>query len=169
MLSTRLGEWFRRYSVSINGLISRVSRATAMGSCGEKERRWMLKKILLVDKNHEYRHVLASLVRRGGYDVIHAAEVADAVKRLVSDRPDLIMIGDGVEIAGLKSSQFSVRIPMVIYGAQQTSIWLEEALSKGAVDILTKPISSVAVGEVLRKHLQTLRNRPRPIPSPRIA
>ena len=130
----------------------------------------MLKKILLVDNNHEYRHVLASIVRRVGYEVIHAAEVADAVKRLISDRPDLIMIGDGVEIiAGLKNNQFSVRIPIIIYGAQQTSSRLEEALSKSAADILTKPISSADVSEVLGKHLQTSQNRPRPIPSPRVA
>ena len=125
----------------------------------------MPKKILLVDNNHEYRHVLASIVRRVGYEVIHAAEIADAVKRLVSDRPALVMIGDGVEIAGLKSNHFSVRIPMVIYSAQQTSNWRAEALSKGAADILTKPISSADVSEVLHKHLQTSRNRPRPIPS----
>jgi len=125
----------------------------------------MPKKILLVDNNHEYRHVLASIVRRVGYEVIHAAEIADAAKRLVSERPALVMIGDGVEIAGLKSDQFSVRVPMVIYGAQRTSNWREEALSKGAADILTKPISSADVGEVLHKHLQTSRNRPRPIPS----
>ena len=129
----------------------------------------MPKKILLLDKNHEYRHVLASIVRRVGYDVIHAAEVADAVKRLVSDRPDLMMIGEGVEIAELKSNQFSVTIPMVVYTAQHTSSWLDEAFSKGAADILTKPVSSADVGEVLRKHLQTSRNRPRPIPSPQVA
>ena len=62
----------------------------------------MPKKVLLVDNNREYRHALASIVRRVGYDVIHAEEIADAVERLVSDRPDLVMIGDGVEINGLK-------------------------------------------------------------------
>jgi hypothetical protein len=44
---------------------------------------------------------------------------------------------------------------MVVYTAQQTSSWLEDALSKGAADILTQPISSADVGEVLHKHLQT--------------
>jgi len=123
----------------------------------------MPKKILLVDNNHEYRHVLASIVRRVGYDVIHAGELADAVRRLVSDRPDLIM-RDGIEIAGLTSNKFCVRIPMVVYSAQQTSSCLEEALA-GVADVLTKPISSAAVDAVLDKHLQTSRNRPRPRPS----
>lgn len=126
----------------------------------------MPKKILLVDNNREYRHALASIVRRVGYDVIHAEEIADAVERLVSDRPDLVMIGDGVEINGLKSNQFPVNIPIVIYTAQRTSSWVGEALSNGVADIITKPISSTDLRELLHKHLQTSRNRPRPIPSP---
>ncbi|HEX7230931.1 MAG TPA: response regulator [Candidatus Binatia bacterium] len=169
MLSRRLGEWF--------GLLGKHRRPdsrvllepTLFVLAAKRSAEAVLKKILLVDNNHEYRHVLASIVRRAGYEVLHAAKVADAVKRLVSDRPDLIMVGDGVEIAGLKSNQFSVRIPMIIYGAQQTSSRPEEALSKGAADILTKRISSADVSEVLGKHLQTSQNRPRPIPSPRVA
>jgi DNA-binding NtrC family response regulator len=126
----------------------------------------MPKKVLLVDNNHEYRHALASIVRRVGYDVIHTEEIADAVRRLVSDRPDLIMIGDGVGIAGLKSDQIPVRIPIVVYTAQQTASRMDEALSNGAAAVLTKPISSAEMGDVLRKHLHTSKNRPRPIPSP---
>jgi DNA-binding NtrC family response regulator len=48
----------------------------------------MTKKILLVDNDHDYRHALASIVRRMGYGAIHAEEVRDAVKRLVNDQPD---------------------------------------------------------------------------------
>ena len=125
----------------------------------------MAKKILLVDNNVEYRQVLASIVRRVGYEVIHAEGIADAIKRLVSDRPDLVMIGDG---AWLKSNQFPITIPIVVYTAERTSSWVGEALSNGATDILTKPISSADVGEVLRKNLRTSRNRPRPIPSPHL-
>jgi DNA-binding NtrC family response regulator len=133
-----------------------------------ERRKTMPKKILLVDNNHEYRHALASIVRRVGYDVIHAEEIADATERLVSDRPDLVMIADGVGTAdgGLKSNQFSIKIPIVVYTAQQTTSGMDEALSNGVVAILTKPISSADVGDVLRKHLNTSRNRPRPLPSP---
>jgi len=56
----------------------------------------MSKKILLVDNNREYRHTVASIVRRVGYDVIHAEEIVEAIERLVSDRPSLLMIADGV-------------------------------------------------------------------------
>ena len=127
----------------------------------------MAKKILLVDNNCEYRHVMASIVRRVGYDVIQAREIAEAIERSASERPDLVMVSDGVEVAAwLKTNQFPIRIPIVVYTAEQTAGWMDEALSNGAAAILTKPISSADVGDVLRKHLHISRNRPRPLPSP---
>jgi DNA-binding response OmpR family regulator len=106
----------------------------------------MTKKILLVDSDREYRHAMASIVRRVGYDVIHADEIADALERSVSDRPDLVMMADGIEVVKwLKTNQFPVRIPVVVYTAQQTASWMDEALSNGAAAVLTKPISSADV------------------------
>jgi CheY-like chemotaxis protein len=132
-----------------------------------------MKKILLVDNNREYRHAMATIVRRAGYDVLQADEVAQAIERSVGDRPDLIIMAvaepaiNDVEIAvWLKSNQFPFEIPVVIYTPQRTTSWISEALSNGAADVLTKPISSADVADVLRKHLPTCRNRPRPIPSP---
>ena len=125
----------------------------------------MIKKVLLVDSNPEYRHAMASAVRRVGYDVIQAQAIAEAIERSANDQPDLVMMADEVA-AWLKAHQFPIRIPIVIYTAQQTAAWMDEALSNGAVAILTKPISSADVGDVLRKHLHSSRNRPRPIPSP---
>jgi CheY-like chemotaxis protein len=127
----------------------------------------MTKKILLVDNNPEYRQALASIVRRVGYDVIQAEEIAEAIERSASERPDLVMMAESVEVAAwLKTYQFPVRIPIVIYNSQRTAPWIDEALSNGAAAVLTKPISSADVREVLHKHLQTSRNKPRPIPSP---
>jgi CheY-like chemotaxis protein len=127
----------------------------------------MTKKILLIDTNGEYRHAMASIVRRIGYDVIQTEEIAEAIKRLARDWPDLVMMSDGVEVAArLNTNQFPVRIPIVVYTAQQTASVMDEALSNGVVAIVTKPISSADVGDVLRKHLSTSRNRPRPLPSP---
>ena len=127
----------------------------------------MVKKILLVDNNREYRHAMASIVRRFGYDVIQAEEIDEAIGRSASDRPDLVMLADCVEAhAWLKTNQLPVRIPIVVYTAQQTASWIDAASSNGATTILTKPISFTEVGDVLRKYLHTSKNRPRPIPSP---
>lgn len=121
----------------------------------------MAKKILVVDNDREYRHAIAAIVRRVGYDVIHAEEIAEAIKKSVSDRPDLVMIADGIEVEGsLKSNQFPGGIPVVIYTAQRSSSWID-----GAAAILIKPISSADVRAVLHKHLQTSPKRPRPMPS----
>jgi len=127
----------------------------------------MPKKVLLLDNNREYRHTMASIVRRIGYDVIQAEGIAEAIERLASDRPDLVMMADDVEVvAWLKTNQFPVRTPIVVYTAQ-TGRRIDEALLNGAAALLTKPILSADVEDVLRKHLHTSRIRPRPLPSPR--
>jgi CheY-like chemotaxis protein len=127
----------------------------------------MNKKILLVDDNREYRHTIASMVRRVGYDVIHAEGIAEAIERLLSDRPDLVMMADGAEVAAwLKPNHLPVSVSIVVYTAQQTASRMDELLSNGVAAILTKPISSADVRDVLRKYLDTSRNRPRPLPSP---
>ncbi len=126
----------------------------------------MAKKILLVDNNLEYRHAMATIVRRVGYEVIQAEEIAQGIEKSVSDRPDLVMIADGVEIAAwLKSNQFPFSFPIVIYTAERTATRIEEALSNAAT-VLIKPISSADVREVLNKYLGTSGSRPRPIQSP---
>jgi CheY-like chemotaxis protein len=127
----------------------------------------MTKKILLLDNNFEYRHTMATIVRRLGYEVIQAEEIAQAIERSVSDQPDLVMMADGVEIASwLKSNQFPFNIPIIIYTGQQNANWIDEALSNGAAGILVKPISSSNVREALQKHLRTSGSRPRPIQAP---
>jgi len=127
----------------------------------------MPKKVLLLDNNREYRHTMASIVRRIGYDVIQAEGIAEAIERLASDRADLVMMAEDVEVvAWLKTNQFPIRTPIVVYTAQQTASRIDEGLSNGAAAILTKPIFSADVEDVLCKHLHTSRNRPRPLPSP---
>jgi DNA-binding response OmpR family regulator len=124
-------------------------------------------KILLVDNDPEYRHMIASIVRRIGYDVIHAKEISEAMEKSASDRPALVMMAEGVEPAGcLKTNRFPVGIPIVVYTAQQTDTCMDEALKNGAAVVLSKPISTADLRVVLRKHLQTSMSRPRPIPSP---
>ena len=132
-----------------------------------------MQKILLVDNNREYRQVVATIVRRVGYEVMQADEINEAVERSLNDRPDLILMQltlpalDSDEIAAwLESNLSPFEIPVVIYTSQNSGSWINEALSSGAAEVLTKPISTQDVGGALRKHLGTARNRPRPIPSP---
>lgn len=127
----------------------------------------MTPKILLVDNDPEYRHMIASVVRRIGYDVIQAEEITEAIERSASDRPALVMVADEVEPAAwLMTNRLPVGIPIVVYTAQQTVTWMDEALSNGAAAVLSKPISSADLRDILRKHLHISKNRPRPIPSP---
>jgi DNA-binding response OmpR family regulator len=127
----------------------------------------MSKKILLVDNNREYRHTMASMVRRVGYDVVQAEDVEEAIEKAASDPPVLTIIADSVEVAAwLKINQIPVSTATIIYTAQKTASGRDETLANGAAAILTKPISYADLRDVLRKHLHTSKNRPRPLASP---
>jgi len=133
----------------------------------------MRQKILLVDSNPEYRHVMATIVRRIGYEVILSDEATKAVERVSSDRPNLIMMDpallalEGTDLtAWFKSNLSPLRIPVLIYTTLDAGSWKNEALSNGVAEVLTKPIPLADLREVLRKHLAPSGNRPRPIPSP---
>jgi DNA-binding response OmpR family regulator len=127
----------------------------------------MTPKILLIDNDTEYRHMLASIVRRIGYDVIHAEEMTVGMQRAASDRPALVMLAEAVEPAAWPmTNRFPVGIPVVVYTARQTVTEMDEALSNGAAAVLSKPISAADLRDVLRKHLHISKSRPRPIPSP---
>jgi DNA-binding response OmpR family regulator len=133
----------------------------------------MRQKILLVDNNHEYRQVMATIVRRVGYEVIQTDEAAKAMERALSERPDLIIMNpamlamDDIDVAAwLKSNLSSLGVPVFIYTAKEAGDWKNQALSSGAVEVLTKPIPFTDLRDVLRKHLSPARDRPRPIPSP---
>ncbi|HZD39781.1 MAG TPA: response regulator [Terriglobales bacterium] len=132
----------------------------------------MKQKILLVDNNHEYRHVMATIVRRAGYEVIQTDKAPKAVERALSEHPDVIMMDpamlamdDGGISTWIKNNLSPLGIPVFIYSAREAGSW-NDALSSGATEVLTKPVPFTDLRDILRKHLSSTRNRPRPIPSP---
>lgn len=133
----------------------------------------MKQKILLVDNNHEYRQVMATIVRRVGYEVIQTDRAVKAMERASREHPDLIMMDpamlamDDIDVAAwLKNNLSPLGVPVFIYTASEAGDWKTEALSSGAAEVLTKPIPFTDLRDVLRKHLSPACDRPRPIPSP---
>jgi CheY-like chemotaxis protein len=133
----------------------------------------IMQKILLVDNDREYRQVLATIVRRLGYQAMQADQISEALERLSTQCPDLVITqftapcDDSVDIATwLENNLPSVNIPVVIYTSQKCGSWINQASTCGIAEVLTKPISSADLGETLRKYLGSSRSRARPIASP---
>ncbi|MGE5216387.1 MAG: response regulator [Chloroflexota bacterium] len=122
------------------------------------------KKILIVDSNDSFRESLRTFIRSLGHDVFEAATGPEALEKVSSVRPDLIMLevrlpgmnGDEVT-AQLKKSLSTRNIPVILNTGWTTACNIEErinrALNAGAEEILYKPLQFPMLRNVLRAYL----------------
>jgi CheY-like chemotaxis protein len=104
-------------------------------------------KILLVEDNELNRDMLSRRLIRRGYDVVMAADGAEALTRAASERPDLILMDmslpviDGWEATRrLKADPALRAIPVIALTAHAMAGDRERALEAGCDEFDTKPI-----------------------------
>ncbi|HSE86167.1 MAG TPA: response regulator [Candidatus Binatia bacterium] len=124
----------------------------------------MAKKILIVDSNDAFRESLRKFITGLGHEVFEAATGQEAIDKVCSIHPDLIMMdvrlhgmnGDEVT-ARLKKNMSTRHIPVVINTAWSMACNVEErihrALNAGAEEILYKPFQFPMLCDVLRTYL----------------
>lgn len=106
-----------------------------------------MKRVLVVEDDDVYRDAVVRALNRGGYDARAAAGVADAERIASDDPPDLAVVdlrladGSGVDVVKMLIREApACRIVMLSgHGTIRTAV---EAMRAGAVDFLTKPVSS---------------------------
>jgi signal transduction histidine kinase len=103
------------------------------------------KRILAVDDDPEYRLLLAELLRKRGYDVVHAASGEEAIELLAVQTVDCILLDrsmagiGGIETCRrLKASTFVRDTPLIILTATEQRDAVIEGLGAGADDFLSK-------------------------------
>ena len=104
-------------------------------------------KILLVEDNELNRDMLSRRLVRRGYEVVIAADGADAIHAATSEEPDLILmdmslpIMDGWEATRRLKADSALRaIPVIALTAHAMSGDRERALEAGCNEFDTKPI-----------------------------
>lgn len=102
------------------------------------------KRILIVDDNNDLRRLYAVGLNQNGFEVKLAANGAEALERLETDRPDLIVLDvfmplmDGFEFLE-KISEQTVAIPVIVVSGQSS---MDDAPNHPAVRFwLSKPVS----------------------------
>jgi CheY-like chemotaxis protein len=124
--------------------------------------------VLIVEDNREnIVHLANNVLKPNGYKVITAMDGQRGLRRILRDRPDLVILDlnmpkmDGLEVlAALQERQ--VDTPVILttfYGSEQVA---EQALRLGAVDYIVKPYQ---VSDMLRAVEEALAARPSP-PAP---
>jgi CheY-like chemotaxis protein len=104
-------------------------------------------RILLVEDNPENRDMLGRRLSRRGHQVTFAMDGAEAVLRVQTERPDIVLMDlslpvmDGWEaIRRLKADAATRSIPVIALTAHAMAGDREKAMAAGADDYDTKPV-----------------------------
>ena len=118
-------------------------------------------RVLCVDDEPLNLILLESILSPCGYDVVSAANGAEALKIIQTERIDICLLDvmmpgmDGHEVCRLLKSDLQTKHIPIIFLTAQNSIEAEEhGLLIGAVDFIRKPISYPIVLARIQTHLQ---------------
>ncbi len=133
------------------------------------------KKVLLVEDEPVNAEVGTAILRRKGFDVIHATDGHEAVRCFAAQRFDIVLMDcqmpgmDGLEATRqIRAREMTLRnapTPIVALTAHASRSHRDECLRAGMDDYLTKPFDPRALEALLCQWLLTETN-PKPAPSP---
>jgi two-component system KDP operon response regulator KdpE len=117
-------------------------------------------RILVVDDEPAMLRFLRPALEANDYEVTTAGTVAEAIKRIASERPDLVVLdlglpdGDGKDVIG-RVREWS-DVPIVVLSARDREAEKIAAFDLGADDYVDKPFG---VGELMARLRAALRHR----------
>lgn len=117
-------------------------------------------RVLLVDDEAAILRFLRPVLEAQNYECLCAGNIAEAIKRIAADSPDIVILdlglpdGDGKEV--IRSVREWSDVPIVVLSAREREVEKIEALDLGADDFVNKPFG---VGELLARMRTALRHR----------
>jgi two-component system cell cycle response regulator DivK len=126
------------------------------------ERETMNYKVLLAEDNHECRDLFALTLQHLGYQVLQADDGDMAVKKALSEKPDLILMDlsmrnmNGIEATNhLRANSLTKHTPIIICTGWLARQYRETAMQSGAQEVVTKPVSMKDLASLLTRYLPT--------------
>ena len=117
-----------------------------------------MKKILVVDDEHDICDFVQNFFQERGYSVLAASSGEDALKMIKGERPDLVLLDikmkgmDG--IAALKHIRdIDKKIKVVMVTAMEDQDRMDEACKLGACEYITKPLVLDHLEHAVEKNL----------------
>jgi two-component system sensor histidine kinase/response regulator len=118
-------------------------------------------RILVVDDITKNLQVVGTMLRNEGYDVMPATSGAQALERVRTELPDLILLDlmmpemDGLDVClRLKSDPATQQLPVIFLTASNEMEHLVKGFEAGAVDYVTKPFNAPELLARVRTHLE---------------
>jgi CheY-like chemotaxis protein len=116
--------------------------------------------ILVADDSEVFRVLEARILSARGYQIIHAANGAEALRKTIEDKPDLVLLDvqmpvmDGVQVlSALKKDPKTKPIPVIVVTTLGRDTDREILLEGGADGFLSKPIDSRKLLSLIRELL----------------
>ena len=127
-------------------------------------------KVLVVDDEIYIVHILDFSLGMEGYEVITALDGEQALERMKSERPDLVVLDimmpklDGYEVCkAIKSNPATKQTPVILLSAKGRNVDQKLGFDVGADDYITKPFSPRKLVERINQLLgQPVSERPAP-------
>ncbi|WP_353930312.1 diguanylate cyclase [Okeanomitos corallinicola TIOX110] len=117
--------------------------------------------ILVVDDVKMNLQIMANILDKEGYEVTLASNGYQALERVYSAQPDLILLDlmmpeiNGLEVCEkIQCNPELADIPIIFLSASQEQDHLLKAFEKGAVDYLTKPFNTGELLARVKMHLE---------------
>jgi len=118
------------------------------------------KKILVVDDSKTALLMETMILKKGHYDLVTAADGADAVEKALAEHPDLILMDvvmprmTGFEaLRELRSREATRAIPVIIVTTRGEAQNVETGFESGCTDYVTKPIDGLELLSKIRDHI----------------
>lgn len=115
---------------------------------------------LVVDDEAAILRFLKPALEANGYEMSSAATVAEAVKRIAADAPDIVLLdlgladGDGKDV--IRKVRAWSDVPIIVLSARDRETEKIDSLDLGADDYVNKPFN---VGELMARMRAALRHR----------
>ena len=119
-----------------------------------------MNRVLLVEPSRAFAQFIKCVLLRLGYDVTHIVSAKEALEKIESLNPDLIISEahmkdmNGIDLCRkIKEKKYALDFPVVIVsidGTMETRLLAQKA---GCIDYLTKPVTAGAIHELMERHL----------------
>lgn len=122
--------------------------------------------ILVVDDEPALLRLMEFLLARQGYTMLTATNGEEALERIRSHRPDLVVLDimmpkmDGYSVAEAMRADADpqvARTPIIMLSAKAQDEDIERGLQAGVNEYITKPFSPEAFAELVVAHLEKSR------------
>lgn len=118
-------------------------------------------KILVVDDDAIVRKMLIHVLTNAGYDVIEASSGNEAIRKIVVNKPDLILLDllmpdiDGFKVCHMVRNELnSLATPIIFLTASDNKEDILKGLEVGANDYIVKPVEPFELQTRVKSHLR---------------